>query len=66
MDNWITIFSTTEINQAELAKQTLENNGIEAVIMNHRDSSFPLGEIQVMVNEVEKERAEEIVKIIKQ
>jgi len=39
-DSWIKVFSTSLPWQAEMAKQVLEENGIEAVVINQQDSSF--------------------------
>lgn len=62
-DNWINIFETDQLYKAELIKGVLCDNGIEAFILNQKDSSYVmLGSIKVMVNEKEKAKAEEIIK----
>ena len=54
-DNWISILSTPQPWQAEIAKQILGENGIEAVIMNRRDSSYTVfGEVYEGLDVVEK------------
>ena len=64
-DNWILIFSTPQPWQAEMAKQILEENGIEAVVMNRRDSSYTVfGEVEVYVTKEDVERSKELLKNI--
>ncbi len=49
--NWTTIYSTDQLYIAELAKQMLHDNGIEAVVINKRDSTYnTFGDIEVYVN----------------
>lgn len=63
MDNWVSVFSTTEIFVAEQIKEVLTDSGIPAVILNQRDSSYmTFGEINVMVNKENKEKAEQVIK----
>lgn len=62
MNDWIAIFETSQIYQAEIAKGVLCDNGIEAVILNRQDSSYKFGTIQVMVKTENKEKAAEILK----
>lgn len=65
MDNWISVFETDQPYQAELVKDILNNNDVDAVILNRKDSAYPsLGIIEVMVNEEDKACAVEIVKSI--
>lgn len=61
--NWVAIFKTPELYQAELIKAILCDNGVEAVVLNQKDSSYTtFGEISVMVSEEDSERAEKIIK----
>ncbi|CCZ80776.1 MAG: putative signal transducing protein [Odoribacter splanchnicus] len=63
MDNWTSVFETDQLYKAELVKDILCNNDIDAVILNQKDSSYnTFGEIYVMVSEEEKGKAEEIIK----
>jgi hypothetical protein len=49
--DWTTIYSTDQLYIAELAKQMLLDNGIEAVVVNKRDSAYnTFGDIEVYVN----------------
>lgn len=63
MDNWDTVFSTTEEFEAERVKNLLLSENIPAVILNRKDSSYTmLGEINVMVNQENAEAAKQVIK----
>lgn len=65
MDNWTSVFETDHLYKAELIKDILCNNDIDAVILNQKDSSYTsFGEIYVMVSQEEKEKAEGIIKTV--
>lgn len=40
MDNWTSVFETDQLYKAELVKDILCNNDIDAVILNQKDSSY--------------------------
>lgn len=61
MNDWTAIFTTDQLYQAEMIKSILEDNCIEAVILNQKDSSFKVGTINVMVKEEDKEQAEKLI-----
>jgi hypothetical protein len=69
MDKWTSVFTTsggeyvTEEMKALFVKGLLEEAGIPAVILSHKDSAYVmLGDIKVMVNEADVERATRIIK----
>ena len=63
MENWVSVFSTTEEFVAERNKQVLPDSGIPAVVLNQRDSSYKtFGDINVMVNKEDREKAEQVIK----
>ncbi len=63
MENWISVFSTTEEFVAERIKEVLTDSGIPAVVLNQRDSSYKtFGDINVMVNKEDREKAEQVIK----
>ncbi len=62
MNDWCTIFETDLLYQAQIVKDMLETNGIEAVILNQQDSSYKFGTIKIMINKDNKNRAIEILK----
>ncbi|HEV7348161.1 DUF2007 domain-containing protein [Telluribacter sp.] len=41
-DNWEKIFATNQVVRAEIARSVLEQNGINAVVLNKQSSSYPL------------------------
>jgi len=61
-DSWIKVFSTSLPWQAVMAKQVLEENGIEAVVINQQDSSFFFGEAMVYVEGKWEDQAKELLK----
>lgn len=62
-EGWKTVFVTGQEYQATIAKDVLENNGIQAVIFNQKDSTYLVwGQISVMVPEVDEETAINLLK----
>lgn len=56
--NWINIFTSSNPIEVEIVKQMLEENNINAVILNKQDSSYNMfGTIDLFVNENEHEIA---------
>ena len=48
--HWEVVFSTTLLYKAEIIKGMLEEEGIQAVIVNKQDSSYiSFGEIELLV-----------------
>lgn len=63
---WKQVFLSGEMYQAEIARELLENNGIAAVVLNQKDSSYTaFGNIEVYVNENDETKAIEILKELK-
>ena len=64
--DWKQVFLSGELYRAEIAKELLENNGINAVILNQKDSSYTsFGNVEVYVNSTDEEKAIEILKELK-
>lgn len=63
-ENWVKIFSSTELLQVKLAEDILKQHGIESHILTPPDSAFP------GINEIElytvSEKAEEAAKVLKE
>lgn len=60
---WSQIYSTNQMFQAEIFKQVLADNGIEAIIINKMDSSYKaFGEIEVYVKNDHVIRAKMLAK----
>lgn len=65
MNGWTSIFETDQLYRAEIMKGLLQDNGIQAIILNRKDSSYVmLGTVTVMVKEEEKQKAIEIIKSV--
>jgi hypothetical protein len=47
--DWVQVYTTNKMFQAEIFKQVLADHEIEAVIINKKDSSYKFGEIEVYV-----------------
>lgn len=61
--DWVSVFQTGQSFQAEIAKEILENEEINCVIIDENDSIFPsIGEIEVMVHKDFEARAKELLK----
>jgi hypothetical protein len=48
-DNWVEVYSTSQLYEAELIKSIMEDNEIECVIMNKQDSVYQFGDIEICV-----------------
>ncbi len=63
---WKQVFLSADLYRAEIAKELLENNGINTVILNQKDSTIrSVGNIEVFVHEKNVEKATEILKKLK-
>lgn len=61
--NWVTVFKEKNRMRAELLKNELENNSIEAVILDKVDHNYPvLGEVEIKVLVSNQALAEHIIK----
>lgn len=61
--DWKCIFTTDEPYQAELIKQMLNNNNINAVVINRQDSSYQtFGSAEVYVNLEDESEALNLIK----
>jgi len=60
---WQEVFMTIHEYKAEMAKEILENEGINVVVMNQKDTAYQaFGEIYICVQE---ENAEQAIKLLK-
>ena len=48
--DWQLVYSAKSAIDAEMVRGMLENNGIEAVVMNKQDSSYLFGDVEVYVS----------------
>jgi hypothetical protein len=63
---WVKVYMTGEAYKAEIARELLENNAIQSVVLNQKDSSYiSFGDIEVYVNETDESLALQILKDLK-
>lgn len=61
-DDWVKIYSSNQIFKVELMKGALENNGVDAVIVNRQDSLYlTFGEIELYTLKIYANKALEII-----
>jgi hypothetical protein len=61
--NWVCVFQTGENFQAEIAKEILENEEIQCVVINDHDSTFPsIGDLEIWVHKDFEAKATELLK----
>lgn len=62
-NDWVKVYKTTDLYRAEMAKQILEGEGIEAVVMNQKDSTYLIfGEIELFVKSENESSAMQLLK----
>lgn len=63
--DWVIAYTSDQQYLVEIARQVLEDNGIEAVIMNKRDTSYQtFGYIELYVRGGDLIRAKNLIKSI--
>ncbi len=63
---WTKVFSASDEYLASIAKDLLENNEIEAVVINRKDSAYVIwGEAEVYVRDENESEATEILNELK-
>ena len=61
-NDWKLIFATGTLYKAEIVKDILEDNEIEAVLLNKQDSLYLFGDIEVYVKPDDVIRAKFLIK----
>jgi hypothetical protein len=68
VEDWVTVYSTEDTLEAEMLKSNLNGAGINVVILNEKDTSFPgygdLSVIKVNVTPKDFEEAKQIIEDI--
>lgn len=60
--DWVCVFHTEYGFQAEIAREILENEEINCVVLNESDSAFPsIGGLEVWVHQDSKTKATELL-----
>ena len=63
---WKVVYFTAQEYKAEMAKEILENEGINVVMLNQHDSAYQsFGEISLYVAEPDETKAVELLKNLK-
>ena len=63
---WKIIYSTTDEYLGTIAKELLQDNEIESVMMNHKDSAYSfMGEVDLYVREENEKMAVKILEQLK-
>ena len=61
--DWVCVFQTDKSFQAEIAKEILENEEIQCVLINDHDSTFPsIGDLEIWVHKDFETKASELLK----
>lgn len=60
-ENWVKVYTTTDTFTAEVLKQGLTEAGIPAVAINKQFSAYQIGEINVLVNKADFDKAIEYI-----
>lgn len=64
MENWVSVYSTDKVYLAEIAKELLFENGIHAVVINKKDSTYHFGVIELHVKQEYVVRGKHILREI--
>jgi hypothetical protein len=62
LDNWIVIYSSAQLYEAEMVRSIMADNEIECVIINKKDSTYGFGEIEVYVPTEEAFKAKQLIR----
>lgn len=66
-DDWIVVYITYDLIEAEIIKDLLSSGGIKAVLRSSKITPYPvnvgkIGEVRIMVRKEDKEIAEELIR----
>ena len=62
MSNWTSVYTTQISHRAEIVKAILEEEGLNPVIINKKDSSYKFGYYEVLVVEEESAEAANLIR----
>jgi len=61
--DWVCVYTTEQGFQAEIAREILENEEINCVVLNERDSTFPsIGALEIWVHQDFEKKATVLLK----
>lgn len=58
---WVICYQADEEYMAELIVNLLKNHGLHPVLMDHRDSEFRVGNVEVYISPEEEKKALDII-----
>lgn len=61
-NDWVKVYSSSKFHQVHLIKAMLEENNIESVEMNKRDSSYNFGEVELYVKNTDEVKAHYLIR----
>ena len=59
--DWALVYSTNDVFRAEVIKNMLLSNNIDAIIMNQKDSSYHFGIAEVYTKNDDTEKAKKFI-----
>jgi hypothetical protein len=62
MENWTCVYTANQVYKAEAVKDLLDEENIEAVLMNKKDSAYLFGEVELYVQPEDENMATELIK----
>lgn len=60
-ENWVPVYSTSKLYEAEMIKSLMADNDIECVIMNKQDSIYMFGDVELYVPTNEAFSAKQLI-----
>lgn len=61
MKDWEKVYMTGQQHQAEIVLAVLEDHGIEAYLIDKRDSSYLFGDIEIYVRPTDREESRKLI-----
>ena len=59
--DWTAVYSTNDVFRAEVIKNMLLSNNIDAIIMNQKDSSYHFGIAEIYTKNDDAEKAKKFI-----
>ena len=59
--DWVVAYSSSDIFKAEIIKNMLLSNNIDAILMNQKDSSYHFGVAEVYTKQDDIEKAKKFI-----
>ena len=61
MSDWVCIYTSQKLQDAEIIKSLLTHNEINSVVVNKQDSAYMFGEYEVYVNRDDTVKAKYVI-----